>query len=107
MDAASKQAVLRYLDPFEEAYNERHDVTTCLIGFDFEAFKNISAADGSGAEAKFVKLAKTKLDELAPRLAKAVKAAGLDGRPIEMFFFPVPSVQELRDLFQDKIGWKP
>jgi hypothetical protein len=106
LDDISRQAILSYLDPFDEAYNERHDVITCLIGFDFEAFKTLSATDGNDAENKFTELAKAKLGEMAPKLAKAVKAAGLDGRPIEMFFFPVPSVQELRNLFQNKIGWK-
>jgi len=107
LDAASKEALLKYLDPFEEAYNERHDVITCLIGFNFAAYASISAADGDKAEAKLIKEAQDALAGLAPGLVKALKAAKLDTHPIELFFFPVPSVQELRDLFQAKIGWQP
>lgn len=59
----------------------------------------------SEAEAKFAELAKKRLSELSPLLANALKSAGLEGHPIELFFFPVPSVAEMRDLFQDKIGW--
>lgn len=106
LDDASKQAFLRYLDPFEEAYNERYDVTTCLIGFDFEAFKSIAPSDADSAEAKFAGLAQEKLKEIAPKVSSKLVEAGLAGRPLEIFFFPVPSVQEFRDLFQTKIGWK-
>lgn len=28
-------------------------------------------------------------------------------RPVELFFFPLPAVQEFRDLFQARIGWLP
>jgi hypothetical protein len=59
----------------------------------------------SDAEASFVELAKKRLAELSPLFAKALKDAGLEGHPIELFFFPVPSVTKLRDLFQEKIGW--
>jgi Cap4 SAVED domain len=106
LDAAAKQAILRYLDPYDEAYNERHDVTTCLIGFDFNAFDDVSSTDPAQAEANFINLAKAALNGLAPKLAKSISTAKLVGRPIEIFFFPVPSVQQLRDLFQVKIGWK-
>ena len=41
-----------------------------------------------------------------PLEQQALKDAGLEGRPVELFFFPLPSVQDLRDAFQEKIGWK-
>jgi len=46
------------------------------------------------------------LEKASPKIAAALKAGKIDDRLIEIFFFPVPSVQELRDLFQAKIGWK-
>jgi len=107
LDDPAKSAILKYLDPYDDAYNERHDVTTCLLGFNFEAFEALSSSPPDEAEAEFVKLAEAKLKELAPKLATTIKGANLANRPIEIFFFPVPSVQELRDLFQAKIGWKP
>lgn len=105
LDETSKEALLRYLDPCDEAYNERHDVATCLIGFNFDAYNAVTPADGAAAEEKFAALARAQLAKLAPTAAKAIKSAGLAGLPIEIFFFPVPSVQEFRDLFQAKIGW--
>lgn len=107
LDATAKAAVLRHLDPFDEASNERHDITTCLIGFDFAAFANVSALDGDTAESKFCELATIGLNEASKSTAKKLSDAGLAAHPIELFFFPLPSVQTFRDLFQDRIGWKP
>ncbi|MBD9597659.1 DUF1837 domain-containing protein [Ensifer sp. ENS05] len=106
LDGAAKEALLRYLDPFEENYNERHDVITCLVGFDFEAFSALSATDPQGAETAFNALAVAKLSDLAPSISAKLRDSGLIGRPIELFLFPMPSVQKFRDLFQAKIGWK-
>jgi hypothetical protein len=106
LDTNEREALLKYLDPFDETYNERHDVTTCLIGFDFDGFSSVSTLNSAKAEGEFVKLAQKSLAQVAPKLAKALKAASLGSQPVELFFFPVPSVQELRDLFQEKIGWK-
>lgn len=105
LEPAEKEALLRYLDPFEESYNERLDITTCLIGFDFDGFASVVADDPSRAEAMFRELAKAELAKAAPRLAKALTAAGLKAQPVELFFFPVPSVDEFRKLFQAKIAW--
>ena len=99
-----KSLVLSFLDPYEdENYNKRIDITTCLIGFNFDAFSKL---DGNSDEKQFRPFALYKLQELAPLLSKALTSAGVRNRPIEVFFFPVPSVQDLRDLFQAKIGWK-
>ncbi len=101
-----KEALLRYLNPFEESYNERHDITTCLIGFDFDGFAKVAAVNADKAEAQFKSLAEAELAKVAPALAKALTDAGLKTQPVEIFFFPVPSVSDFRDLFQKKIGWK-
>ncbi len=106
LDEASKSALLKYLDPYDDAYNDRHDVTTCLLGFNFDGFEALASKSEEPEEA-FAKLAKAKLKELAPKLASALQKANLANHPMEIFLFPVPSVQELRDVFQSKIGWKP
>lgn len=102
----AKDALLRYLDPFEEHYNARHDVVTCLVGFDFDGFEGIVAAAGQDAETEFVQRAIRRLETLAPQVARKMKQSGLEGRALELFFFPVPAVDEFRKLFQNKIGWK-
>lgn len=106
LQADEKKALLQYLDPFDETYNDRHDVITCLVGFDFDGFAKVAKADTSKSDEEFISLAKQELSEVAPKLAKALKAAGLANKPVEIFFFPMPSVQSMRDIFQAKIGWK-
>jgi len=99
-----KSLLVSFLNPFEhENYNRRVNVMTCLVGFDFDAYKSINANTN---EQQFGELAREKLQELAPRFAKALKSAGIKNQLIELFFLPVPSVQDLRDRFQSKIGWK-
>lgn len=105
--ADGKEALLRYLDPHEEEYNERKDVITCLIGFDFDGFQKASAAGDQQAEEQFRSLAAEKLAEVAPKVATALKGAGLSNQSVELFFFPLPAVKEFRDLFQARIGWLP
>ena len=56
-----KEALLRYLNPFEESYNERHDVTTCLVGFDFDGFAKVAKVNADKAEAQFTSLAAAEL----------------------------------------------
>jgi hypothetical protein len=103
MGENAREAILSYLDPFDENYNERQDITTCLIGFDFEKFAQVTQVDDP--EKAFRLLAEQKLEEVGLMLASALRKKNLEHREIEFFFFPVPSVQELRDLFQKKIGW--
>ena len=107
LPADGKAALLRYLDPHEEEYNERKDVVTCLIGFDFDGFQKASAAGDQSAEDTFRALAKKQLAAVAPKVSGALKAAGLDSQDVELFFFPLPAVKEFRDLFQSRIGWLP
>lgn len=103
----AKSAFLRYLDPFDEASNQRHNVSTCLIGFDFKAFQSVAGANSDANEEKFCELARESLGRITTEFSSSLKAAGLGDQLVEVFLFPVPSVQELRDLFQAKIGRGP
>jgi hypothetical protein len=101
-DQDAKQSILQYLDPLDEQSNHRVNVVTCLIGFNFDAFKSCLLT-GEEPEIQFRRLALAKLTELAPQISDSLKTIT---NQVEFFFFPVPSVEELRDLFQSKIGWK-
>jgi len=102
---SARDALLRYLDPFDEASNARHEVVTCLIGFDFDGYGKVETA-GEKAEETLCELAVDHLRTVGPAMAAALKAAGLASQEVELFLLPVPSVQDLRDKFQDTIGWK-
>lgn len=101
----AKKAMLDFLDPYGSGYTNRHDVISCLVAFDFDAFAAALICEAD-AEEEFRKLALAKLGEAAPKINKALKAKGIAHQEVEMFIMPVPSVATLRDLFQDKIGWK-
>ncbi len=102
LDQNAKKSILQYLDPLDEESNRRINAVTCLIGFNFDAFKKGLVA-GTDPETQFRQLATARLTELIPRISDSLK--GITDQ-VEFFFFPVPSVEELRDLFQSKIGWK-
>ena len=101
-----KAKILSYLDPFDENSNHRLEASTCLLGFDFAGFQKLKQIPDADVDAIFEALLIGELEKASPKIAAALKAGKIDDRLIEIFFFPVPSVQELRDLFQAKIGWK-
>lgn len=101
----AKAVMLDMLDPFGSCYTKRHDVISCLIAFDFDAFTAAQATTGDAEEA-FRKLALVKLNEVASKIETALIGKDMAHQPVEMFIVPVPSVAQLRNLFQDKIGWK-
>jgi hypothetical protein len=106
LNKEGKSAVLRFLDPFDPSSNQRANVTTCLIGFDFDGFKKVLPQEaGDNVEDLFRSLAERKLKDLSPLIAEKLKGAGLSDHRIEFFIFPLPSVGALRDRFQEKIGW--
>jgi len=105
LDEKSRRALLRFLDPFEDDSNDRHEIITCLICFDFAAYEQLEAA-GEDAEQAFLKAAKEQLAELGPAMAAELVGAGLANAPVELFFLPLPSVQDARDRFNVFIGPK-
>lgn len=105
LDVKSRGALLRFLDPFEEDSNDRHEIITCLIGFDFSAYDQMAAA-GDNAEREFQTAALEHLAELGTAMAAELEGAGLGHAPIELFFLPLPSVVAARDRFNVFVGPK-
>jgi hypothetical protein len=105
LDDKSRSALLQYLDPFDETGTNRHDVITCLIGFDFTAYQDLVSVEGEPEEI-FQISAREKLAELGPVMATALQNAGLGRTHVELFFLPLPSVDAARDRFNAFIGPK-
>ncbi|MGF6347883.1 HamA C-terminal domain-containing protein [Variovorax sp. W2I14] len=101
----ARDTLLEYLNPYSENSNSKHDISTCLIGFDYEGFGDAKIKSGKASEADFRSMAVEKLKEISPLISQALIDAELENHPMEIFLFPVPSVQKLRDIFQAKIGW--
>jgi hypothetical protein len=104
LEGAAKTAFLAYLDPFDESYNARRDIVTCLVGFDFAAY---AANMRQKSPTKFEAAVIAKLREAAPKIAQTFRDANLAHLRIELFLMPVPSVSDLRTVFQNHIGWTP
>jgi len=103
LDEPARKALIDLLDPYSDASDGRVDIVTCLIGFDFAGYSNLDA-HGDEADEVFRKKALESLNLLGPKMAGALKDAGLGGKKVELFFLPLPSVQELRDRFRRLVG---
>lgn len=103
LDDKARTALLRYLDPFDDADTYRQDVITCLIGFDFAAYREILSGEGDPEEA-FQQAAHNQLENLGSAMAASLQAAGLGHCLVELFFLPLPSVDAARERFSTLIG---
>jgi hypothetical protein len=100
-----RDAILSFMDPFDENYNLRSDVSVVFIAFDYAAFSKLKGLEPTQVESAFVGELKETLKEYASELDKALNEHGIDDHSVEVFFLPVPSIGDMRKLFQDKIGW--
>lgn len=102
LDADTKEAILQYLDPYEEKSNERVIVHSCLLAFE----SNLYVSDNpEEAESRFIDSIRPVIEKFITSVNGAVTKKGLGNRRFEFFLLPVPSVQQLRDRFQSNIGW--
>jgi hypothetical protein len=103
----AKKAIKSYLNPFDDRSNERVNVITCLIGFDFKGYTSKSQFKHEDRESRFQIDLQTQLQKWAANISEMFQRHGVDGQRVEIFLFPLPSVAEFRKLFQQKIGWNP
>jgi hypothetical protein len=102
-----REAILSFLDPYDENYNKRADVSVVLIAFDFAVYAKIKSLKPNEVEQKFVSELRAALKLYARQLDKLLKEQGVTQHNMEVLFLPLPSVDQMRSLFQDKIGWTP
>ncbi len=93
--------LLRFLDPLEPRSDDRIDAVTCLLGFDFAGYSDLTPAT---ADHTFRERARAQLERSAADFARALRKAGLEHRTVELFLLPLPSVEQLRISFQNQIG---
>jgi hypothetical protein len=98
----AKDAILRYLDPYAEESNSRSIVYSCLLLFDFKGDTPVSK---DSAENDFVSQVVVEVNKFVNSIRGVVEGKGLSLQNFEFFLLPVPSVQDFRDKFQEKIGW--
>lgn len=106
MNKAAKSALLEYLNPYGTSSNARVEAVTCLIAFDFETFETIrTSSTDIDPDAVFAVAARKAIAKAGQAIANALTNAGLGGRQVELFLFPLPSTSAFRTLFQNRIGW--
>lgn len=100
-----KEPLLSFLDPYDDKYNSRSDVSVVFIAFDFDAFAKLEGVDPKDTESKFAEQLNAALPTYVERLDSALAGNSVQNHSVEAFFLPVPSVDSLRTMFQDRIGW--
>lgn len=103
-DKDARDALLEHLDPYSESSNNRIPIYSCLLVYDFDyTVDGVDAADS--VESLFVEKVNTAVEEFLSEVASKVTNHGLTTQRFEFFLLPVPSAQDFRDKFQEKIGW--
>jgi hypothetical protein len=100
-----REAILSFLNPYNENYNKRVDVSVMFIAFDFAAFSVLNNLSPEEVEAAFSDQLRKVLPDYVRRLDGALEKSAVKSHTIEVFFLPVPSIAAMRKMFQDRIGW--
>lgn len=95
-----KKAILEFFDPYVKKSNKRKPVFACLLVFDEPTLSQVS-----DSEQKFVDHFKEIATGFIASLQPKLEACDLFPRRFDFFLLPINSVQLMRDLFQQKIGW--
>lgn len=102
----AKKEFLAYFHPYKEQSNKRRVVYSCLLSYNHSHWREAWQASGKKYEEQFQKDLRTYLDSYIPRFEKALNRRNLSHLEFHFFVFPFPNVQEFRDKFQKKIGYK-
>jgi hypothetical protein len=105
MPVEAREAVLKFLDPYTQSYNERMDVSVVFIAFDFGGYAAVQGASPSEVDQKFTQEISTSLQGYCDKLDAQLVKHSIGSHTLEVFFMPVPSVDDMRERFQNKIGW--
>ncbi len=105
LDKAAQDAILAYLNPFDDSSNQRATVVTSLVAFTYAGYAALTTIPKPDREAAFQAMLQQDLAKLAPAIGKALSKAGLQNQEIELFLMPLPNVADFRDEFHEAIGW--
>lgn len=100
-----EEALMSFLDPYDENWNLRLDTSVMLIAFDFDAFASVEGLSAEDVEPAFEAKLREELKTLAVRLDDELANHNVPQHDLEVFFLPLPSVVAMRERFQNRIGW--
>jgi hypothetical protein len=101
-----KDAILAYLDPFDEWSNKLREVYACFVGFDFSFFTRLPSYEQAAVEEAFRNEYLDRVESACKLFADKIRANGLSQLTFHFFLVPFPSVATLRKLHLGKLGVK-
>jgi uncharacterized protein DUF1837 len=101
----AQEKIVEYLDPLSESYDQKLYASTCLIGFDFSAFRKLTKVKPDEIESFFANQLEDELKKATVSLQSLLASKNVSHHRLEVFFLPVESVASLRDDWQLRIGW--
>lgn len=99
-----KEEILSYIDPYNEKSNQRVSVFPCLLIFEHDYLKGKDYTHDQ-IDKEFQNEISKIVSIFCEGIQENLKSKSLETRRFEFFLFPVPSVEEFRNKFQEKIGW--
>lgn len=97
--------MLRYLDPWNtEESAKRIDRYAILVGFDEATYEQLSGTPRAMVEEKFKELYAQTIRKTMDYAQKQLEDKKISLESVDLFFFPVPSVEEFRTTFMRKLN---
>ena len=97
--------MLRYLDPWNtEESAKRLDRYVILVGFDEATYKQLSGTPPLKVEEKFKDIYVKTIRKTMEYAQKNLEEKNISLESVDLFFFPVPSVDEFRKTFMKKLN---
>lgn len=97
--------LLRFLNPFEtEEGNRRIDRFAILVGFDYHAYEKLADVPLAEVEETFLHFYKGAMNQKISTAQSHLKNNGVELENVDLFIFPVPSVDSFRTKFREAMN---
>lgn len=105
MPAEMQDEMLRYLDPWNtEESTKRIDKYAILIGFDEATYTGLAGTPRAKFEEKFKEQYSKTIRTTMEYAKKQLEVNSISLESVDLFFFPIPSVEEFRKTFMSKLN---
>lgn len=105
MPKEMQEEMLRFLDPWNTMESsKRIDKFAILIGFDEKAYEDLKKIPRNQVEDKFKELYVATVRHTMGYTQKKLEEKGIHLEAVELFFLPLPSVEQFRKTFMSKLN---
>ncbi|MFV8594368.1 DUF1837 domain-containing protein [Ralstonia pseudosolanacearum] len=102
---AGVEHLLRFLNPYEtEEANRRIDRFAVLVGFDYHAYGKLESVPLTEVEETFLSHYKAAMTSKIDTARGHLSSNGIELEQVDLFIFPVPSVDDFRKQFQEAMN---